>query len=117
MTVAGVNDDLDDGNISVTITLSVVDASSDNAFDNAPNQTVAAVNTDNDTAGFTITQSGGATTVTEGGGTDDFTLVLNAQPASDIVLSVVSSDTGEVATGSATVTFTCLLYTSPSPRD
>ena len=106
VTVTGVNDDLDDGNISVTITLAVVDASSDNAFDNASNQTVAAVNTDNDTAGFTIAQSGGATTVTEGGGTDDFTLVLNAQPASDVVLSVVSSDTGEVTAGSATVTFT-----------
>ena len=106
VTVTGVNDDLDDGNVSVTITLAVVDASSDNAFDNASNQTVAAVNTDNDTAGFTIAQSGGATTVTESGGTDDFTLVLNAQPASDVVLSVVSSDTGEVTTGSATVTFT-----------
>ena len=106
VTVTGVNDDLDDGNISVTITLAVVDASSDNAFDNASNQAVAAVNTDNDTAGFTIAQSGGATTVTEGGGTDDFTLVLNAQPASDVVLSVVSSDTGEVSSGSATVTFT-----------
>ncbi|HAA65888.1 MAG TPA: hypothetical protein DCE10_03475, partial [Acidimicrobiaceae bacterium] len=56
--------------------------------------------------GFTIAQSGGATTVTEGSGTDDFTLVLNAQPASDVVLSVVSSDTGEVTPGSATVTFT-----------
>ena len=67
---------------------------------------MAAVNTDNDTAGFTIAQSGGATTVTESGGTDDFTLVPNAQPASDVVLSVVSSDTGEVTTGSATVTFT-----------
>ena len=106
VTVTGVNDDLDDGNISVTITLAVVDADSHDSYDNVANQTVAAVNTDNDTAGFTIAQSGGATTVTESGGTDDFTLVLNAQPASDVVLSVVSSDTGEVTTGSATVTFT-----------
>ena len=106
VTVTGINDDLDDGNISVTITLAVVDADSHDSYDNVANQTVSAVNTDNDTAGFTIAQSGGATTVTEGGGADDFTLVLNAQPASDVVLSVVSSDTGEVTTGSATVTFT-----------
>ena len=106
VTVTGINDDLDDGNISVTITLAVVDAESHDSYDNVANQTVSAVNTDNDTAGFTIAQSGGATTVTEGGGTDDFTLVLNAQPASDVVLSVVSSDTGEVTTGAATVTFT-----------
>ena len=106
VTVTGINDDLDDGNISVTITLAVVDADSHDSYDNVANQTVSAVNTDNDTAGFTIAQSGGATTVTEGAGTDDFTLVLNAQPASDVVLSVVSSDIGEVTTGSATVTFT-----------
>ena len=106
VTVTGINDDLDDGNISVTVTLAVVDADSHDSYDNVANQTVAAVNTDNDTAGFTITQSGGVTPVTEGSGTDDFTLVLNAEPASDVVLSVVSSDTGEVTTGSATVTFT-----------
>ena len=106
VTVTGINDDLDDGNVSVTITLAVVDGSSDDAFDNVANQTVSATNTDNDTAGFTIAQSGGATTVTEGATTDDFTLVLNAKPISDVVLSVVSSDTGEVTTGSATVTFT-----------
>jgi hypothetical protein len=106
VTVTGVNDDLDDGNIGVTITLAVVDGSSDDAFDNAANQTVAATNSDNDSAGFTIAQSGGATTVTEGADTDEFTLVLNAKPASDVVLSVVSSDTGEVTTGSSTVTFT-----------
>lgn len=106
VTVTGVNDDLDDGNIGATITLAIVDADSDDSYDNVANQIVAAVNTDNDSAGFTITQSGGATTVTEGSGTDDFTLVLNAQPASDVVLSVVSSDTGEVTPGSATVTFT-----------
>jgi predicted transcriptional regulator len=106
VTVTGVNDDLDDGNISVTITLAVVDADSHDSYDNVANQTVSAVNADNDSAGFTIAQSEGATTVTEDTDTDDFTLVLNAQPASDVVLSVVSSDTGEVTTGSATVTFT-----------
>jgi len=106
ITVTGVNDDIDDGNISVTITLAVVDADSHDSYDNVANQTVSAVNTDNDTAGFTISQSGGATTVTEGASTDDFTLVLTAEPLSDVVLSVVSSDTGEVTTGSATVTFT-----------
>ena len=106
VTVTGVNDDLDDGNISATITLAVVDGSSADAFDNVANQTVSAVNTDNDTAGFTISQSGGATVVTETGATDTFSLVLKAEPASNVVLSVSSSDTGEVTTGSSTVTFT-----------
>jgi predicted transcriptional regulator len=106
VTVTGVNDDLDDGNVSATITLAVVDASSADAFDNVANQTVSAVNADNDTAGFTIAHTSGATVVTENADTDTFSLVLNAEPASNVVLSVSSSDTGEVTTGSATVTFT-----------
>jgi uncharacterized delta-60 repeat protein len=106
VTVTGVNDDLDDGNVSATITLAVVDASSADAFDNVANQTVSAVNADNDTAGFTIAHTGGATVVTEDAGTDTFSLVLNAEPAGNVVLSVSSADTGEVTTGASTVTFT-----------
>jgi predicted transcriptional regulator len=106
VTVTGVNDDLDDGNVSATITLAVVDGSSADAFDNVANQTGSAVNADNDTAGFTIAHTSGATIVTEDAGTDTFSLVLNAEPAGNVALSVSSSDTGEVTTGSATVTFT-----------
>ena len=54
-------------------------------------QTVSVSTTDDDVAGFTVSEPGGSTTVTEAGDTDTFTVVLNAQP--------------------------CLLYTSPSPRD
>ena len=39
----------------------------------------------------------GPQTVTEGGSTDLITVVLDAQPTSDVVLSVVSNDTGEVS--------------------
>ncbi len=106
VTVTGVNDDLDDGNISVTITLAIDDADSHDSYDNVANQTVSVVNADNDSAGFTVAQSGGSTAVTEDATTDTFTLALTAKPASDVVLSVVSSDTGEVTTGSTTVTFT-----------
>ncbi|HIF65318.1 MAG TPA: hypothetical protein EYQ34_01745 [Acidimicrobiia bacterium] len=113
VTVTGINDDLDDGNVSVTVTLGTADDDDCcDSWDGLANQTVSAVNADNDTAGFTIVHinaegvSDGATVVTEGATTDRFTLVLNAQPASDVVLSVSSSDTGEVTTGSNTVTFT-----------
>jgi predicted transcriptional regulator len=106
VTVTGIDDDLDDGNWQLGITLAVVDGSSADAFDNVANQSVGVVNSDNDTAGFTIAHTDGATVVTEDATSDIFTLVLNAQPASDVVLSVSSSDTGEVTTGSGTVTFT-----------
>jgi len=68
ITVTGVNDDIIDGSINTTITLAVVDASSDNNFDPLSDQTVTAATADNDSAGFTVTQSGGSTAVTEAGG-------------------------------------------------
>ena len=61
--------------------------------------------TDDDVAGFTVSEPGGSTTVTEAGDTDTFTVVLNAQPSSNVVLSISSSDTGE-ATVTSSLTFT-----------
>ncbi|HJM98659.1 MAG TPA: hypothetical protein QF850_00205, partial [Acidimicrobiales bacterium] len=106
VTVTGVNDDLVDGTQTTTITLAVNDGSSDNDFDGVNNQTVSATTTDSDTAGFTVIESGGSTTVAETGSTDTFTVVLDAQPVSDVVISVISADTGEVTVSSADLTFT-----------
>ena len=105
MTVTGVDDNIIDGTISSTITIAVIDAITDDAFDAVADQTVTATTTDNDVAGFTIAQTGGSTSVAETGTTDTFTIVLNAQPASNVVLSVASSDTGE-ATVTGTLAFT-----------
>ena len=105
MTVTGVNDNLVDGNITSTITVAVKDDSSDDNFDPVANQTVSATTVDDDVAGFTIVQSGGSTGVAETGTTDTFTVVLTAQPASNVVLTITSSDTGETTvTGSLTFT-------------
>ena len=97
MTVTGADDNIIDGTINSTLTLAIVDAITDDNFDSVVDQTVSVATTDNDVAGFTITQTGGSTSVAETGSTDTFTVVLNAQPNSDVVF--------------------CLLYTSPSPRD
>ncbi|MDC0246164.1 hypothetical protein OAK27_05850, partial [Acidimicrobiaceae bacterium] len=105
VTVTGVDDNLIDGTITSNITIAVLDATSDDAFDSLSNQTVSSTTTDNDVAGFTIVQSGGSTSVSESGSTDTFTIVLNAQPTSDVVLSISSSDTGE-ATVTSLLSFT-----------
>ena len=44
--------------------------------------------TDNDTAGVTLVASGGSTDVTEGGLTDDYTVVLNTIPSTDVIVTV-----------------------------
>ncbi|MEC7608367.1 MAG: hypothetical protein VX480_07435, partial [Actinomycetota bacterium] len=107
VTLTGANDDLVDGSQTSTVTFSVVDGSSDDDFDGVADQTVSVTTSDSDIAGFTVIESGGTTTVAEdGSSTDDFTVVLDAQPTSDVVLSIVSADTGEVTVSPATLTFT-----------
>ena len=53
---------------------------------------VGVTTTDDDTAGFTVTESGG-TSVAESGTTDTFTVVLNSEPTGNVVLDVTSADT------------------------
>ena len=80
VTVTGVDDD-DLPDESVTLTLTVDDANSDDNWDPLADQTVAVTVSDDDTAGVTLSQ----TTVTVGeAGTQSFTAVLDAQPASDV---------------------------------
>ncbi|MFL3016307.1 MAG: hypothetical protein ACJZ2F_02065 [Acidimicrobiales bacterium] len=116
MTVTGVDDNIIDGTITSTITVAVNDGSSDNNFDPVADQTVSTTTTDNDVAGFTIAQTGGSTSVAETGTTDTFTVVLNAQPASDVVLTITSGDTGE-ATVTSPLTFTPANWNTRSNRD
>ncbi|MAT01545.1 MAG: hypothetical protein CL421_00615, partial [Acidimicrobiaceae bacterium] len=104
VTLTGANDSIIDGNVNSTITISVVDLLSDDNYDSIGDVTVTATTTDNEVAGFTKSQT--ARTVTEAGGTSTFTLVLDAQPDSNVVLNVVSADTGEVTVGTANYTFT-----------
>ncbi|MFN8528669.1 MAG: proprotein convertase P-domain-containing protein [Anaerolineae bacterium] len=71
--------------------------------------------TDDDTAGVTIAESGGTTTTQESGTTDTFTVVLNSQPLSDVVINVTSANTGEVTieAGSTPLTFTSVNWSTP----
>ena len=108
VTVTGADDDLVDGTVSSTTTISINDASSDNNFDAVADQTVSVSTTDDDVAGFTIVELEGSTAVDESGTTDTFTVVLNAQPSSDVALTITSSDTGE-ATVTSLITFTLSL--------
>ena len=66
----------------------------------------SAVTTVTSGAGFTVAESGGSTSVSETGTTDTFTVILDTQPTTDVVLTVVSGDTGEATVSPASVTFT-----------
>ena len=70
---------------------------------NAPD--VSVVNTDDDTAGITVTPTSGLTT-TESGGTATFTVRLNSQPAANVTVGLSSSDASEGTVSPSSLVFT-----------
>ena len=102
VTVTGVDDFVDDGNVAYTIVTTVT--SSDAAFAAINPADVALTNTDNDTAGATVTQSGGTTNVAEGGATDTLSFALSSQPTSNVVITLNTGS--QLSSNVPTVTFT-----------
>jgi hypothetical protein len=101
--VTGVNDDLADGEQSYAIVFSAT-MSGDLAYAPIIPSSVAVANTDNDSAGIKITVVDNMTS--EGGGQANFTVVLNSQPTSNVVVHFDSSDPGEGTVNQTSVSFT-----------
>ena len=107
VTVTALDDFLDQGNRTVTITHAAT--STDTDYNEVFIRSVTATVVDDDRAGLTITHSDGSTTVTEAAGatrTDTYTVALSSQPTHGVELSL-SSYRSAVATVSPTsLTFT-----------
>ena len=95
--------DADAANDAASITHAVVAASSADEFDAATIAGVAVTVTDDDTAGVTVSET--TLTVTEGGSAT-YTVRLNTQPTSDVVIGVTKSGSPDVTVSPATLTFT-----------
>src|SRR5205823_1959026 len=102
VTVTGVNDAVDDGDIAYTIVTAPAIAT-DPGYTNMDASDVSVTNTDDDTAGVTVSPTSGLTT-TEAGGTANFNVHLNSQPLADVTIPISSANTAEgtVSTGSLT---------------
>lgn len=103
VTITGVDDFIDDGNIGYTITAQVV--SSDINFNALTPYSISVTNNNNDSANITINPTAGLTT-SENGTTTTFTVVLNTQPTTDVTINIVSSDTMEGTVPPASLIFT-----------
>ncbi len=126
VTVIGVNNNVDDSGDQRTSTISHSVASPDTKY-NALSAvaSVAVTVTDDDTAGVTITQSSGSTSVSENAGVDSYTVVLDSKPMSSVSVAV-SSGTASAAlidgpdtpdpdnpSASETLTFTTANWNTP----
>ena len=111
VTVTGINDALDDGDIAYTIVTAAA-TSADALYNGINAADVAVTNTDNDAAGITVTPTSGLTT-TEAGGTATFTVVLTTQPTADVTIGLSTSDVTEGAVSPASLTFTPANWNTP----
>jgi hypothetical protein len=103
--VTAVDDVVDDGDVIVPVTFSVVDALSDDDFDPLPNQVVTVTTIDNDGAEFVLAGTAGLTVSEVGGSPAIFTVVLSTQPQAPVRLTITSGDLGEVTVFPPSVTF------------
>ena len=106
VSVTAVDDTTADGDKTVSVTLSVMDATSDTAYAEVADKVIVVSVADDDVCGVVVVESNGSTMVTEAATTDTFTVALGALPTSDVVVSVTSSDTGEATVSPAQLTFT-----------
>jgi hypothetical protein len=104
VTVTGVDDFVDDGDIGYTVILATA---AGGGYGTVDPDDVSVTNTDNDTAGFTVAPTSGLVT-TEAGGVALFTVALTSKPTGDVTVAVTSSDTSEGSVSPA-------LLTSPLP--
>jgi hypothetical protein len=112
VTITGADDTLIDGDIPYVVQVAIDAVNTlDANFASLPAQDVNATNADNDMAGFTLNTT--TLSTTEAGGTDTFTVVLDAQPTADVVFTVTSNDTSEGTPNVSTLTFTSTNWDTP----
>lgn len=105
--VIGVDDTLIDGDISYSITLTVVNSESDDSYDGISKSFIVTNQDDDNTnAGITITETGGITYTTENEIADSFGIVLNSMPSNNIILGISGVDDTEGFLNNTQVTFT-----------
>ena len=110
VTVAGVSDTIDDGDVTTIINLSV--ATAPPVFAALSSQSVAVVTLDDDDAGFTVTAVS-SNVLENSSSTATFTVVLESEPVSNVIIDLTNADTTEISTTVSQLLFTPLNWNIP----
>ncbi len=97
---------------TATISIAVDTANSDSTYSAVSDATVSVSALDTGTAGYTVTESGGSTGVTEGGASDTFEVVLSSQPSSNVSFTITVNDPA-AAVSPSTLTFSTANWNTP----
>ncbi len=100
VTVCGQQDLVDDGNVIYTVQVGAPTGAAEYATLLA--KTLSVTNSDDDTAGITVTAGTTPLVTTENGGTATFTVRLNTMPETDVVVPVTSGNVAEGVLSSGT---------------
>ncbi|NER35145.1 MAG: DUF4347 domain-containing protein [Oscillatoria sp. SIO1A7] len=93
----GVEDAIIDGSVAYQIITSADTATADTKYNGLEPADLSVINTDNDSPGVTIAQTGGTTLATEGGDTDVYSIQLNTLPAGNVEITLNPSSEVEAS--------------------
>ena len=110
VTVTGVDDNIDDGDVSYTVSTSTT--SVDGNYVGLTGTDVTLTNTDDDAIGITISET--VLTIAEGKSAT-FNVVLNSEPTADAIVILDSSDPTEGIVDQPTLTFNAANWNIPQP--
>jgi hypothetical protein len=102
LTVTGLDDGIDDGDVTYTISATVVSTDADYATLEVPE--VSVTNADDDEVGITVSAASILET-SEYGDAVSFTVVLDCQPASTVAIPISSSDESEGTVSAVNLSF------------
>ncbi|MFM7085464.1 MAG: S8 family serine peptidase [Cyanobium sp.] len=111
VTVTGLDDAIDDGNISYSVLLGALQ-SSDPSYNGLNPADLTLSNTDNDTAGITVSAPSGTST-SESGDAINFTVVLTSEPVANVTLPLSSSNSAEGTISPSSLLFTPANWNTP----
>lgn len=110
VTVTGLDDLLADGHQPFQVVFMPA-SSNDGAFDGLATAPIDFVNLDDEAGGITVAPLVGVTTET--GSTFELTVVLDGEPADDVMISLETSDPSEGTASPASLTFTAMNWDEP----
>jgi len=106
VTVTGVDDDIDDGDVAYTVVLDPA-VSMSLPFNGVDPSDVSVTNTDDDTVGISVSPTAGLTTSENPmGPTAQFDVVLDSEPTEDVTFTLASNDVTEGTADLASLSFT-----------
>ncbi|MEM6980185.1 MAG: SdrD B-like domain-containing protein, partial [Planctomycetota bacterium] len=113
VTIRGVADQVVDGDVLSGVTVAIDDLASDDGYDDVADETLSVTTTDSTVPAFTISADPNLTVSEDGLLTETVSVLLDAQPLSDVQVDITPLDSTEVSVSAPPLTFTAMNWGQP----